>query len=251
MRLLPLLLAVLQQPHPQRPDLRAGLDTIYSGAFPAAAQYFETLAAKDTSDPAPLIFQASAYIWWAEAKDSDDFEAPRIDSLLDAAIRHARADSTPTARFWLGTALGYRARERDLRGSALGAGKDAKAMRDAYATVLATDSTCEDCYLGLGVYHYGLARASALSRLFAKIIGLGSGNADVGLADLRRAAERGDLAKVEAIWVLAAALEREAARDKHQRQTLSAEARALVTGLAAKYPGNPVFARFLAEVHAP
>lgn len=245
MRIFPLLLAVLQ--HPQRPDLRAGLDTIYSGDFPAAAHYFQAVGAKDTLDPAPLIFQASAYIWWAEAKDSDNFEAARIDSLLGLAIARARADSDRTAPFWLGTALGYRARERDLRGSALGAGKDAKAMRDAYARVLAADSTCEDCYLGLGVYHYGLARAGGLARIFAKIIGLGSGNADTGLADLRRAATNGDLSRVEAKWVLAAALVREGRRDKEHRQALRAEARQLVGELAGRYPGNPVFERFLRE----
>jgi len=242
-RILPLLLTVLQ--HPQRPDIRTGLDTIYSGDFPAAVHYFEALAARDTMDPAPLIFQASAYIWWAEAKDSDDFEAPRIDALLDRAIARARADSD---HFWLGTALGYRAREKDLRGSSLGAGKDAKAMREAYTAVLAVDSTCEDCYLGLGVYQYGLARAGGLARFFAKIIGLGSGNADTGIVDLRRAAKNGDLSRVEANWVLAAALVREAERDKEHRQTLRAEARDLVGELATRYPANPVFQRFLREV---
>ena len=246
MRLLPLLLAVLQ--HPQRPDIRAGLDTIYAGAFPAAVSYFESLGARDTTDPAPLIFQASAYIWWAEAKDSDQFAAPWIDSLLDAAIARARARSD---EFWLGTALGYRAREKDLRGSALGAGKDAKAMRDAYTAVLAADSTCEDCYLGLGVYQYGLGRAGALQRFFAKVIGLGSGNADTGVVYLRRAARAGDLARVEAVWVLAAALVREGDRDRHQRAALRAEARGLVADLAAKYPANPVFERFLTQVPAP
>lgn len=240
-----LLLAVLQ--HPQRPDIRSGLDTIYSGDFPAAVRYFEDLAAKDTLDPAPLIFQASAYIWWAEAKDSDNFRAARIDSLLTRAIRRARADSTSAAEFWLGTALGYRAREKELRGSGLSAGKDAKAMRDAYTAVLAADSTCEDCYLGLGVYHYGLARAGGLARLVAKIIGLGSGNADTGMVDLRRAAQNGDLAKVEATWVLASALRREGDRDKTRRVALQAEARELVVDLAGKYPANPVFQRFLHE----
>ncbi|HKV70826.1 MAG TPA: hypothetical protein VJN62_06225 [Gemmatimonadales bacterium] len=247
MSVLPLLLAVLQyaHPHPQRPDIRAGLDTIYAGDFAAAVRYFEALAAKDTADPAPLIFQASAYIWWASAKDSDDFATERIDSLLDDAITRARTDS---AEFWLATALGYRAREKDLHHHGLSAGKDAKAMRDAYTRVLAADSACEDCYLGLGVYQYGLARAGGLARFFAKIIGLGSGNADTGIADLRRVARQGDLARVEAAWVLAAALVREADRDASRRPVLRAEARALVVELAAKYPRNPVFQRFLTEV---
>ncbi len=124
-------------------------------------------------------------------------------------------------------------------------------MRDAYARVLAVDSSCTDCYLGLGVYQYGLARASALARLVAKIVGLGSGNAERGIAYMRRAAAEGDMARVEASWVLAAALVREAARDSTQRPALAREARDEVVRLASRYPGNPVFHRFLRETAEP
>lgn len=241
--------AVLLFQTPDRADLRAGLDTLYGGDFPVAAAHFERLAARDTSDPAPLIFQAGAYIWWASAKDSINFERARIDSLLVLAIARARA-AGPPADFWRATALGYRARERDLHGQSWGAAKDGKAMRDIYRRILAADSSCVDCYLGLGVYHYGLARASALARLFAKLIGLGSGNAETGIRYMRRVAHEGDLAKVEGTWVLAAALVREAARDPAGRAVLEHEARAYVLRLAERYPGNPVFQRFLTEVPA-
>ncbi|HET7790739.1 MAG TPA: hypothetical protein VFK78_08090 [Gemmatimonadales bacterium] len=246
-----LLAAFLLLQGPARPDLRAGLDTLYAGAFGEAGRYFETLAARDTADPAPLIFEAGAYIWWAAAKDSDDFERNRIDSLLDAGVRRARALAPgPVTEFWLGTALGYRARQRDLHGHAFSAAKDGKAMRDAYRLVLAADSSCVDCYLGLGVYEYGLARAGGLARFFARLVGLGSGNADTALVELRRAATGGDLARVEATWVLAAALEREAKRDP-PNPALRREARGYVEGLASRYPGNPVFQRFLARVPDP
>ena len=233
-----------------RPELRAGLDTLYGGDFATAAAYFATLAERDTADPAAVIFQAGAYIWWASAKDSAAFEQQRIDSLLGAAIRRARALG-PGTDFWLATALGYRARERELHGRALGAAKDARAMRDIYQRLLAADSSCIDCYLGLGVYTYGLARASALARLLAKLIGLGSGNAETGIRYLRRVAQEGDLARVEGTWVLAAALVREAGRDKAGRRVLEREARAYVRRLAERYPANPVFQRFLHEVPDP
>src|ERR1044072_8259692 len=90
-------------------------------------------------------------------------------------------------------------------------------MRGADARALARDSACGDCYLGLGVYQYGLGRASALARLVAKLVGLGKGDAACGIGYLRRAAREGDLSKVEAEWVLAAALRREAARDPAAR----------------------------------
>lgn len=228
--------------------VRAGLDSLYAGAFEAAARYFARLAAADTADPAPMVFEASAYMWWAAARESSDFERRRVDSLLALAIGRARRLG-PAADFWLGTAHGYRARERDLQGETWGAAKDGKAMRDAYRRVLRADPTCVDCYLGLGVYHYGLARAPAIARFVARLVGLGSGNADSAFTYLRRASAAGDLAAVEATWVLAAALERDAARarDADSRAALEAEARSTVVGLAARYPANPVFSRFLAR----
>ncbi len=229
--------------------LRTGLDTLYAGSFESAATYFAALAAREPADPAPLVFQAGAYIWWASALDSADFALQRIDSLLGAAMGRARAAGAP-ADFWLATALGYRARQREEHGHGYSAARDAKAMRDIYRRLLEADSSCADCYLGLGVYDYGLARAGALARFFARIIGLGSGNAERGIRYMRRAAHDGELSHVEATWVLAAALLREAARDRDGRTVLEREARGYVEGLAARYPQNPVFQRFLREVPA-
>ena len=202
----PSLLLLLQSVLPPRTDLRAGLDTLYGGDFDRAAAYFATLAARDPADPAPLVFQAGAYIWWAAARDSAGFEVQRIDSLLGLALVRARITTGPIADFWQATALGYRARQREENGHAFSAAKDAKTMRDIYRRVLAVDSSCADCYLGLGVYEYGLARASTVARFFARVIGLGSGNAERGIRYMRRAAHDGDLARVESTWVLAAAL---------------------------------------------
>jgi len=230
--------------------LRAGLDTLYGGDFERAAAYFAALAARAPADPAPVVFQAGAYIWWASARDSADFALQRIDSLLGVALARAHAAPGTAGDFWLATALGYRARQREERGHAYSAAKDAKAMRDIYRRLVAADSACADCYLGLGVYDYGLARAGAFARFFARLIGLGSGNAERGIRYMRRAAHDGDLARVESAWVLAAALMREAARDPAGRAVLEREARGYVEGLAARYPDNPVFQRFLREVPA-
>src|SRR5439155_18550333 len=230
--------------------VRAGLDTLYGGDFAGAAAYFAALAADEPTDPAPVVFQAGAYIWWASALDSADFALQRIDSLLGVALARARAAPGTPGEFWLATALGYRARQCEEHGHAYGAARDAKAMRDICRRLLAADSSCADCYLGLGVYDYGLARASAFARFFARIIGLGSGTAERGIRYMHRAAHDGDLARVESTWGPAAALMREAARDPAGRAVLEREARGYVEGLAARDPRNPVFQRFLLEVPA-
>src|SRR5437867_12503665 len=147
-QVLVVVLARLQHPRVERPDLRAGLDTLYAGGFPTAAAYFADLAGRDTADPAPVIFEASAYIWWAEALQNDDYETVRIDSLLELAIRRAGVDSPGPARdFWLVTAFGYRAGQRDLHGHSWGAARDGLARAGAYVRVLAPGSVSADCYV--------------------------------------------------------------------------------------------------------
>jgi hypothetical protein len=233
-------------------EVLRGLDTLYAGRFAQAAAYFARLGERDTLDPVGPTFHAATYIWWAAALEDNTFQQDSIYYLLDQAVRRARAlgrqgEGEGEGDFWLATALGYRARQHDIHGNGWRAARDGKAMRDAYARVLAADSTCYDCYLGLGVYQYGLARASGLARLVAKILGFGSGEAETGIRLMHVTVERGTLARVEATWVLAAALEREAVRDPERRPIFRRSARRLVEPLAAEYPENIVFRRFLEE----
>jgi hypothetical protein len=173
-----------------------------------------------------------------------------VDLLLSDAIARAQlaADSAgddaarAAALFWLGSAYGYRARQAEVRGSMWRAGRDARAMRDALNGAYALDSTRVDCLLGLGVYDYALARASAFGRLVARIIGMGSGDARRALGWMRRASEEGLLTRTEARWVYASALLREGDRgDPATRE----DALRRIGDLAAQFPDNPVFRRAL------
>ncbi len=172
-----------------------------------------------------------------------------MDALLTEAaaraergVAEAATDSARVAQlFWLGTAYGYRARQAELHGHVWRATHDARAMRSALRRALALDSACVDCELGLAIYDYALARASALARLVARIIGLGGGDAALALTRMRRVQEAGTLTRNEGRWLFANALLRESRSDP----SLRAEARALVSDLAERFPENPVFRRFL------
>lgn len=193
--------------------------------------------------------EASALIWWGAAQQNDSFGEDSIDALLsEATVRAERAvaaAATDSARvaelFWLGTSLGYRARQAELHGHYWRAAQDARKMRFALSRALALDSSCVDCRLGLAIYDYALARAGLLARLVARIIGLGGGDAARALQSLRRVSESGTVARLEAQWVYANALQREGASDAAQRE----EARRIVEALSSQFPENPVFRRFL------
>ncbi len=227
----------------------AGQDLIYGGHYQAAARYFADLSHRYPGDPAAPALAASNLIWWAEARDSDAFEQDSIDVLLTEAAglarraaAAARSDSERVrARVWVGTALGYRARQADLHGHPWKAVGDARGMRAALDTALALDSGCVDCRLGLAIYSYALARAGVLTRLVAHLLGLGGGNATRAIDAMRQVSERGTVTRLEGRWLLASALLREGGPGDPRRE----EARRIIADLAARFPENPVFRRFV------
>jgi hypothetical protein len=230
-------------------EAASGQDLIYGGRFSAAYLYFSRLAEDRPRDPVGPTLAASALIWWGNAREEDTFLADSIDALLSAGAARAEAivreagDDSTRARgyFWLGTAIGYRARQAELFGRWWRAAREAGRMRSALEKALAYDSTCVDCLLGLAVYEYGLARSSALARLVARIIGLGGGDVDHAMELFRRVVTEGVLARIEGRWVYANALLREGERDA----SLHEEGLRLVAQLADEYPENPIFRRAL------
>ncbi len=228
-------------------ELLSGQELIYRGRFGAAHLYFTEMMAAHPAEPAAPALAASALIWWAEARGEETWLADSADALLAEAVARARAatDSARTAEqraaglFWLGTALGYRARQAELRGGYWRAAREAKAMSEALAEAIELDSTCVDCLLGLAVYDYALARASAIARLVGRIIGLGGGDARRGLERMRHVGDEGLLARTEARWVYANALLREGPRDPALRE----QGRAMLLDLAQQFPDNPAFRR--------
>lgn len=232
---------------PTTAEILSGQELIYRGHFGAAQVYFADLSERFPADASGPALEASALIWWGEAQGDEAFQVGAIDSLLTLAIARAQAGDAaavddaarPPVLFWLGTAYGYRARQAEMRGHAWQAARDAKAMQGALERAVAIDSGCVDCLLGLGIYDYALARASALARLVARIIGLGGGDVDRALARLRRASLDGTLTRTEARWIYASALLREGDRD----QALREDGLRQIASLADQFPDNPVFRR--------
>lgn len=236
----------------------SGQELIYGGRFEAAGLFFARLTERHPRDPAGPALAASALIWWAVAQQDDRFLSDSVEALLDlAAARAARAVAearTDTVRvaalFWLGTATGYRARQAELHGHYWRAAQSARQMRSALGRALALDSACVDCQLGLAVYDYALARAGVLARLVAHLIGLGGGDANRALERLRRVSREGTLTRLEGQWVYANALLRESERGGAGGAgggsgALREEGRRIVGDLAARFPDNPIFRRFL------
>jgi tetratricopeptide (TPR) repeat protein len=232
-------------------EIASGQDLLYRGRFSAAHLYFVRLAESRPRDPVGPTLAASALIWWGNAREEDRFLSDSIETLLAEGLARATREaseaaddsSRAAAYFWVGTAYAYRARQADLQGKWWRAVRDAGHMRTALERARALDSTCADCLLGLAVYEYGLARAGALARLVARLVGLGRGDVDHAMELFRRVVAQGTVTRTEARWVYASALAREGVRDPSLRE----EALRMVADLVAEYPDNPVFLRFLGK----
>lgn len=228
-------------------ELLSGQELFYRGRYGAAHLYFLDLAARYPDDAAPPVLAASAFVWWAEARDEETWMADSVDVLLDSAVVRARGrvDRAVTGAqrsaslYWLGTALGLRARQAELRGATWRAAREARDMRDVLTEAAELDSTCVDCLLGIAAYHYGIARAGFLARTMGRLFGFGGGDPEAALALMRRVGEDGSYARIEARWLYVHSLLREGLRDQAQRE----EGLRLAGALARQFPENEVFRR--------
>lgn len=219
-------------------------DTILDADFDAVPA---TLAR--TCPPAPAVaclgLRALA-TWWAIQLDPlDRSRDERFSTEVAAALAEAEAWTTrepgrAEAWFYLGAALGVRGQWRILRGERLAAARDGKRIKDALDQALTLDPTMADASFGIGVYRYYAAMAPALFRWMRWLLLLPGGDRAGGLAMMERARRDGRLVRDEAAFQLHLAyLWYERRFD---------DALALVRGLQARHPRNPLFPHLEAQI---
>jgi hypothetical protein len=225
-----------------------------------AAVYDLILAAKfDDADaaiaaacpPAPreaCLDLTAVATWWRIQIDPDDRSLDdRLRSEASGAIQAAQAwtrREPDSAEAWFYLAGGYAplVEWRILRGQRVSAARDGNRIRAALERALAADPSLNDAYFGIGLYHYYAAVAPAAAKILRWLLFLPGGNREQGLAEIARARDRGLLLAGEADYQL-------------QRIYLWYEHRvddalALLAGLDARYPTNPIFLQRIAEAEA-
>lgn len=223
---------------PVEAQLPAIVDLFYDLQFDAAEKAADKLAAEHPGDPAGPFFQSVVmYQRFAAGDARDGRTMEEFQRRSRAAVDAAQAwISTDAARgeYYLGAAHGFRARVFAAQRKYLRALPEALSGVRHLKKALNLDPGLEDAYLGLGMYHYYRARMPAAAKPFAFLITGEGADAAQGLAELRRVAERGGSAKMEARSVLAAILasDRERAYD---------ESATLLGGLMERYPHNPLY----------
>lgn len=173
----------------------------------------------------------------AQVKQAFEADLAKARQLSDTALQRDPKDSN--ALFASALAYGLRGdylamiEKRDL--AALSVMKEGRAVAER---LIASDPTCYDAYLAVGVENYLLSLKPAPVRWFLRLGGAET-DKELGLQKLRVTAQKGRYLQSYARLLLAVAALRD--HDAMQARTLLAE-------LAQRYPQNPLYGDELARL---
>ncbi|PYU96247.1 MAG: hypothetical protein DMG25_02270 [Acidobacteria bacterium] len=205
-----------------RETARRGIAALMYGDPDGAIEIFQQIQKADPQSPLGYLFEADA-TWWTiylttgNLVDPDVFDVARsstspydshFEDMVNAAIRKANARvhaHQDEARNYLyeGMAYGLKGRFYGLRDNDLPTARAGKKMRALLLTALKMDPSLEDAYLGLGIYNYFVDTLPTIVKMLKFLIGLPAGGRELGLEQLRRATDKGDLVRDEAKFYLA------------------------------------------------
>jgi tetratricopeptide (TPR) repeat protein len=242
-------LAVQAQAPPIRgltaaPALAKAYDTILDARFDAVPSLLA-----EACPPAPreacLVLEAVA-IWWRIQLDPfnttyDTVFTTRIEAAIAAVSAWTeREPSRAEAWLYLGGAYGARAQWRALRGERLAAARDGKRIKLALEQALALDPTMADACFGLGLYHYYADVAPTVLKMLRWLLLLPGGDRALGLDEMLRARQGGQLFRSEADYQL------HMVYLWYEKQF--GRAVDLLRELEARHPHNPHFPQTIAEI---
>ena len=228
------------------PRLAAVYDSILAARFDDVDAQL-----KRTCPPAPEeACQALGVVsvWWQillnPASRSLD---PTLNARAAAAIAAGEAWTKREPRrgeawFYLAGAYAPLVQWRALRGQWLAAAREGNTINSALERALALDPTLGDAYFGIGLYHYYADVAPAAAKIVRWLLLLPGGDRVQGMREMLRARERGELLTGEADYQLHVLY--------LWYEQKPAAALALLNGLDARYPTNPLFLERIAEVQS-
>ena len=239
---------------------RRGIDLMMDGDTAAAIGVFHQVQQNDPQSPLGYLLEAQA-VWWriyystADLRDPDVFDVARQDvspddshffDLTNVAITRgeiALRAGADVARnnLYEGMAYALQARLNGLRGKDLATARAGKKMRAFLLEALKDDPNLVDANLGLGIYNYYIDTLPPAIKLLRALGNVPGGNRELGLQQIQKAAEHGDLVRDEAMFYLA----KDFSRDKEKKYNQALE---LFGHLARNHSHNPLWVLLSAEM---
>ncbi len=227
--------------------VKKGIDYIYNIQFDSAEVIFKKLMLDYPDNPAGRFFLAM--IDWEriaidpENENYDELFFEKIEDVIyhcDELLKKDKSDLD--AIFFKGGAIGFRGRLRALRDSWIKAADDGREALPLLQLAWSIDSTNYDILFGMGIYNYF---AEVIPEEFPYIkplmIFFPKGNKELGIRQLKNAAEKARYAATEAKYFLLT-LYYHYEQDIHQARLYADELHKL-------YPLNPIFHRYLGRTY--
>ncbi len=227
--------------------LRQGIDKIYNVEFTEAEQLFAKVIQLYPDHPAGYFMDAMID-WWKvnlfqRRHDVDErlrSKLSKVQQLCEDLL--AKDEHNLTALFFKGAALGFEGRYYALRGDYINAANAGKSGMDILVALQKLAPTNRDIMFGTGVYNYYAAALPERYPLLKPVmLFLPRGDKELGILQLRAAADRARYASVESMVQLVSVY--------YTYEKNASAAMPYAKQLHERYPNNPLFARYLGRCY--
>ncbi|HUN63437.1 MAG TPA: hypothetical protein VMU53_15680 [Candidatus Sulfotelmatobacter sp.] len=235
------------------------LDHIYSGRSDLALPQIRQLEQQAPDDPLGYLLEAEVE-WWRIWCESAEFKygmtmarhhekAPTDQPYLELTTKaytlaenSLRQHNSGEMHLYAAMADALAARLYAMRSEYRAAARAGVRARSNFQQAIELDPTLDDAYTGLGLYNYYVDTLSVLAKAMRFLMGLPGGTKEEGIRQLYRGMEYGQLSVQVACFYLAMNL-----LNYDQKYE---EALRVITPMAEKYPGNPLFQLMRGDLNA-
>ena len=216
--------------------VKKGLEYEYNFKWQQAEEVFLNLIKKNPEDPRGYHYQAGIYLWRylsnLDKYDYNNFIAYSDTAILKGELLMETEHNNSSVLYTIGADYSYRALAFTKAEKFLDAVWSSKKSESYLRKTLEVDSTYYDAYLGLGLYNFAVGQIPAAFKWALNLAGI-KGNVDLGMSYIKKAADKGNLSRVEAKFYMS--------------QILSDflfeydKASVYLNSLVQKYPNNLLF----------
>ncbi len=214
------------------------VDLIYNVDLSSAAAAAKRLSETYPQDPAGPFYRGLVlyqHLIMEEVRSTTTLAAFEDDMRrAEEQSQKWLAQAPARSYYYLGAAEGFHARFLVAQNRYFKAVPEGTRSIRHLRRALELDPKLEDAYLGVGMYHYFRTRIPTAAKPFAVIFFGEFGNRELGLTELQRAADKGDLAKTEALSILAAIY-------SSDEEAQWVKAAPILEQLMTRYPHNPLY----------
>jgi hypothetical protein len=241
------------------PNIGQILDHIYGGQRDLAIPEIHQLEQQAPNDPLGYLLEAEVE-WWRIWCASAEFKygmtmarhhekAPSDQHYLELTTKaytlaedSLRQHDSGEMHLYAAMADALAARLYAMRSEYRATARAGVRARSNFQQALVLDATLDDAYTGLGLYNYYVDTLSVLARAMRMLMGIPGGTKQEGVRQLQRGMDSGQLSAQVARFYLAMNL-----LNYDQKYE---EALRVITPLAEKYPGNPLFQLMRGDLNA-